>query len=132
MNSSSKKSLQSPLAKVRGLGSAKDGTGHWWWQRVTAIALIPLLVWFVYALMSVSLSGDRQVVINWMQSPFVAIALVLLLTALFTHARLGLQVVIEDYVHWGALRIGLLLLIKFASLALLAISVLSVLKVHLL
>ena len=132
MNSSSKKSLQSPLAKVRGLGSAKDGTGHWWWQRVTAIALIPLLVWFVYALMSVSLSGDRQVVINWMQSPFVAIALVLLLTALFTHARLGLQVVIEDYVHCGALRIGLLLLIKFASLALLAISVLSVLKVHLL
>ena len=76
--------------------------------------------------------GDRQVVINWMQSPFVAIALVLLLTALFTHARLGLQVVIEDYVHCGALRIGLLLLIKFASLALLAISVLSVLKVHLL
>jgi succinate dehydrogenase / fumarate reductase membrane anchor subunit len=132
MNSSSKKSLQSPLAKVRGLGSAKDGTGHWWWQRVTAIALIPLSVWFVYALMSVSLSGDRQVVINWVQSPFVAIALVLLLTALFTHARLGLQVVIEDYVHCGALRIALLLLIKFASLALLAISVLSVLKVHLL
>jgi succinate dehydrogenase / fumarate reductase membrane anchor subunit len=132
MNSSSKKTLQSPLAKVRGLGSAKDGTGHWWWQRVTAIALIPLSVWFVYALMSVSLSGDRQVVINWVQSPFVAIALVLLLTALFTHARLGLQVVIEDYVHCGALRIALLLLIKFASLALLAISVLSVLKVHLL
>lgn len=97
-------SFRSPLSIVRGLGSAKDGTHHWWTQRVTAIILVPLTIWFVCSLMSHIVGHDLRSVKEWFKSPFVAITMIVLLTAMFQHAKLGLQVVIEDYVHCNCVK----------------------------
>jgi succinate dehydrogenase / fumarate reductase membrane anchor subunit len=123
--------LRSPLSKVRGLGSAKDGTEHWWLQRLTALTLIPLALWFVYSMMWVAVGADSEALQQWIKSPFVAIALVILFIALSVHARLGLQVVIEDYVHHHGRRIGLLILNKLVMFFLMVISIIAVLKIHL-
>ena len=119
-------SLRSPLGRVRGLGSAKDGTNHWWAQRVTALALIPLTLWFCAAVISLS-GADRAAVADWAGSPVVAGLLILLIAATFYHAYLGLQVVIEDYVHNEMFKIGGLLLAKAASVVLALTGILSVL-----
>ena len=91
-------SLRSPLSKAVGLGSAKHGFSHWWWQRVTAIALVPLVLWFVYHV--ICLTGREYAeVATWLASPLNAsIMLLFVLTALY-HGQTGLQVVIEDYIH---------------------------------
>ena len=121
-------SLRSPLSKAVGLGSAKHGFSHWWWQRVTAIALIPLCLWFIYSIVCVAI-GDYSVAVNWLKSPINAtIMLLFVLTAIY-HAQTGLQVVIEDYVHSKWLNITSLLVIKFASAAMAVLAVISVLKV---
>ena len=119
-------SLRSPLGRVRGLGSAKHGTNHWWAQRVTAVALVPLTLWFCAAVISLS-GADRAAVAEWAGSPVVAGLLILLIGATFYHAYLGLQVVIEDYVHSEALKIGGLLLTKAAAVILGLTGILSVL-----
>lgn len=110
-------SLQTPLARVLGLGSAKEGVEHWWWQRLTALALIPLSIWFVVA--AVSLVGvDHAAARAWVVQPFNKALLIAFLAALLHHAQLGLQVVIEDYVHTEAWKLSLLLAVK--ALAVLA------------
>ena len=119
-------SLQSSLARVRGLGSAKDGTAHWWAQRLTALALIPLTVWFCVSVIAMS-GADHAAVTAWIASPLVAGLLILLIIATFYHAALGLQVVIEDYVHGEMTKIGLLLAVKALSIVLALAAVLSVL-----
>ena len=86
------------LKTVKGLGSAKSGVGHWWMQRVTAVALIPLSLWFLSSIISVMLSPDVIVVAKWFSSPINALLMILLLSSMFFHAKLGLLVVIEDYV----------------------------------
>jgi len=88
---------RSPLAKVRGLGSANAGTSHWWMQRVTAVALIPLSYWLIIFL-DLSLNASYQQTAAWLASPFNAICVVSWVIAVFYHAAMGLQVVIEDYV----------------------------------
>jgi len=118
--------LRSPLGRVRGLGSAKDGTGHWWAQRLTALALIPLTVWFVGTVVSL-IGADYAAVAAWIASPVVAGLLVLLIIATFYHAVLGLQVVIEDYVHHEGAKIALLLFVKALAIVLALSAVLSVL-----
>lgn len=121
-------SLRSPLSKAVGLGSAKHGFSHWWWQRVTAIALIPLSLWFVYSVVCL-MAGDYHHAVMWLASPINAtIMLLFVLTALF-HGQTGVQVVIEDYVHTKWLNLTLLLLMKFASVALAVLATISVLKV---
>ena len=121
-------SLRSPLSKAVGLGSAKHGFSHWWWQRVTAIALVPLCLWFIYSLVCV-LSGDFDQAQTWLASPINgSLMIIFVLTALF-HAQTGLQVVIEDYIHTKWLNLSLLLLIKFAAVAMSVLSIVSVLKV---
>jgi succinate dehydrogenase / fumarate reductase membrane anchor subunit len=121
-------SLRTPLGRVRGLGSAKEGTEHWWMQRVTAIALIPLSLWFVALV--VDLTGtDYAAVRATLAQPVNAVLLILLLAALFYHAVLGLQVVIEDYVHSEWLKVTSLLIIKFAAVLLGASAVFSVLRI---
>ncbi len=93
--------MRSPLARAIGLGSAKEGVGQWWAERVSAIALIPLTLWFV-ALIITHTGSDYATFIAWLRTPLATILMTLLLIALFHHTALGLQVVIEDYVHSGA------------------------------
>jgi succinate dehydrogenase / fumarate reductase membrane anchor subunit len=121
-------SIRTPLARARGLGSAKSGTGHWWAQRLTAIALIPLVIWFAISVV-VMAGADHEAVVAWIGNPLTAVLLVLLIVAVFHHAQLGLQVVIEDYVHTRWMEIALLLIVKGAALLLGAIGILSVLKI---
>lgn len=90
--------FQTPLAKVRGLGSAKMGTGHFWMQRITAIALIPLSLWMVSFTQHL-LEASHQEMVDWLAGPFDTILAITWVVAAFYHAALGLQVVIEDYVH---------------------------------
>lgn len=105
---------RTPLARVRGLGSAKDGVGHWWAQRLTAIALIPLVVWFAISL--VMLSGqDYTVVRAWIGSPLVMMLLILTIGVGLHHGQLGLQVVIEDYVGNDGWKLALIVIVKFIA-----------------
>ena len=121
-------SLRSPLGRVRGLGSAKSGTEHFWAQRVTAVALIPLTLWFVYSILALG-NGDHAVASAWMQSPLNAVLLLLLIFATFHHMQLGLQVVIEDYIHVEYMKIVMLVIVKGASLLLGVAAAFAVLKV---
>jgi len=121
-------SLRSPLARARGLGAAHNGTHHWWSQRLTAIALLPLLLWFAVSMTSLATAGYAAVTM-WLRAPVNAILMLALIAALFHHMQLGLQVVVEDYVHGHARKFILLLIIKYGA-ALLAISAaFAVLKV---
>ncbi|MBO6559913.1 MAG: succinate dehydrogenase, hydrophobic membrane anchor protein [Nisaea sp.] len=120
-------SMRTPIGRVRGLGSAKAGLHHWWMQRITAIALIPLTLWFVASLISLAGAGYEETA-AWLGSPFVAILMIALIVATFYHAALGLQVVIEDYIHHEGAKLALLLGVKLLA-ALLAIAALfAVLK----
>ena len=97
-------SLKSPLGQAKGLGSAKDGLHHWWAQRVTAIALIPLTIWFAFKVAILSMS-DYQTVLQSIGSPWSAALIVSLIVAAFYHAALGMQVIFEDYISHKAARI---------------------------
>jgi succinate dehydrogenase / fumarate reductase membrane anchor subunit len=123
-------SLRSPLGRVRGLGAAKEGVAHWWAQRVTALALVPLTLWFVIAVISLA-GADYARTTAWIASPVPAILLILLIAATFYHAVLGLQVVIEDYIGSEALRIALILIVKAAAIVLAAAAIFAVLKIAL-
>ena len=105
--------LRDPMKRARGLGSAKSGTGHFWWQRVTAIFLVPLVAWVLGMLVSM-VGADLVTVHATLAKPWNAIALVLLVLMLFWHAKLGIQVVIEDYVHQRAVEVTLQLLVTLA------------------
>ena len=105
------KRLASPLARVRGLGSAKEGVQHWWAQRVSAAALVPLTLWFIYS--AIELTGaDQGRVRDWLHRPADAILMSLFVIATFTHLSLGIQTVIEDYVHREGVKLVTLLLVK--------------------
>ncbi len=123
-------SLRTPLARVRGLGSAKQGTHHWWMQRVTAIVLVPLCLWFVISLLQMS-QMDYNAVRVWMANPLSSVLLIFMLVALYYHAYLGLQVVIEDYIDQEWQKIANLLLVKFLCIFAGLASVFSVIKVSL-
>ncbi|NKB55171.1 MAG: succinate dehydrogenase, hydrophobic membrane anchor protein [Alphaproteobacteria bacterium] len=121
-------SLRSPLGRVRGLGSAKSGTEHFWMQRVTAVALIPLTLWFVYSV--IALAGeDHATATAWLQAPTTAVLMIVMIAATFHHMQLGLQVVIEDYVHGEGVKIASLMVMKGASLLLAVAAAFAVLKV---
>lgn len=104
---------RTPLARARGLGSAKEGVHHWWAQRLTAIALIPLVVWFAVSLVMLS-GADYQVVRAWIASPLVMVMLILTIGIGLHHGQLGLQVVWEDYTE-GAFRVVMIVLTKFLA-----------------
>jgi succinate dehydrogenase / fumarate reductase membrane anchor subunit len=122
--------FRTALGKVRGLGSARHGVGHWWLQRMTALALIPLSLWFVSALVSAMLSPNVVVVAEWFSSPVNAILMVVMLVALFMHAKLGVQVVVEDYVHGPFAKYAALLANGLICYLFMAICILAVLKLH--
>ncbi|RKZ47445.1 MAG: succinate dehydrogenase, hydrophobic membrane anchor protein [Gammaproteobacteria bacterium] len=123
-------SLSTPLAKARGLGSAKSGTHHWIAQRLTAIALIPLSIWFVSSLVCMT-ELNHQTATAWIQSPLVAIFLILFIIAMFHHAQLGLQVVIEDYIDSRVMKITGLILLKLVSFFAGLAAAIAVLKIYL-
>ena len=123
--------IRNNLSKIQGIGSQNHhGVGHWKLQRVSAIAMIPLVLWFVPSLLFILMSGYNDAII-WIQSPINTTGLVLLFGTLFFHAALGLQVVIEDYVHLEGLKIILIILIKLLSILLGVLSILCVLKIFL-
>ena len=121
--------LRNDLGRVRGLGSAKEGVGHWWRQRLTAIALIPLSLWFVASLVFLS-DTDHATAVHWLGSPVTLGLMVLFLAATFYHAALGLQVVIEDYQHDFS-RIIAIVLLNFYSFAGAALAIFAILKIAL-
>lgn len=120
--------LRSPLGRARGLGSAKEGLHHWWMQRLTSIALVPLTVWFVASLVMLSGAGYEDFVL-WLSSPIHATVMVLFLAVSFHHAQAGMQVVLEDYVSSHGARIAAVIAVKFICTALAALSIISVLIV---
>ncbi len=122
----SSKSLRSPIARARGLGSAHEGVHHWWTQRLTALALIPLGIWFVASVVCLA-GADHAAITQWLSTPFTLAALSLLLIAAFYHAVLGLQVVIEDYIHTKAVKVTLIILIQFAAFAFTASGIIALL-----
>ena len=105
--------LRTPLKRARALGSGKSGTGHWWWQRVTAVALVVLMAWLVGLLVSL-VGADLLQARATIARPWNAIMLSLLVIVMFWHAKLGIQVVIEDYVHERLVEVLLQLLVTFA------------------
>lgn len=120
-------SITTPLKRARGLGSAHDGTHHFWVQRLTALALIPLTLWFMVALVTQLINHDVTAVQAWLRNPVIAMVLAALIISLFWHAKLGIQVIIEDYVHCEGKKIFTLLLLNlltygFGAIALMAIA----------
>ena len=106
--------LRTPLSRARGLGSAKEGVHHFWAQRVTAVALIPLVAWFAISLIMMS-GADYGVVRAWIGSPVVMVLLVLTIVIGLHHGQLGMQVVIEDYVHNDGMKLALIVMMRFIA-----------------
>jgi succinate dehydrogenase / fumarate reductase, membrane anchor subunit len=122
------KSLRSPLGAVAGLGSAKSGVHHWWLQRLTSIALVPLTVWFTVAILSLP-SLDHITVVAWMAQSWTALLLILLVLVATYHSQLGVRVVVEDYVHNNGMRTLTLVTLTFLHAFLAVAGVFAILKV---
>lgn len=123
-------SLRTPLGRVLGLGTAKDGTSHWWAQRVSAVALVFLGIWF--ALLLATMPGfSHAEAVAAIGRPMNSILLLLLSVTLGYHSYLGIQVVIEDYVHAPGLKVFALLLSRFAHVLLVVVAAFAVLKIGL-
>ena len=123
-------SLRTPLSKVLKLGSAGEGPGHWWIQRVTAVALVPLTAWFVISLLGQSLQS-YDAMRGWLGQPWVAVLTMLLVFALAWHSKLGVQVVIEDYVHGKGAKTTLLLLSTFLHIGAAVAAIFAILRISL-
>ena len=120
-------SLRSPLGRVLGLGSAKEGVHHWWVQRLTSVALVPLAVWSLVSLLSLP-ALDHTTVIVWMAQSWTSLLLILFVLIATWHSQLGLRVVVEDYVHGGAKTV-VLVLVTFAHALIAVAGVSAILKV---
>jgi succinate dehydrogenase / fumarate reductase membrane anchor subunit len=121
-------SLRSPIGRVLGLGAAKEGVSHWWSQRVTSVALLLLGLWFVASLLRMPGFG-YEVVITWIALPVNSVLLLLLIGSLVYHSHLGVQVVVEDYVHHHGLKIATMMLLTFAHVAVAALASFAVLRI---
>jgi succinate dehydrogenase / fumarate reductase membrane anchor subunit len=120
--------LRSELGRVRGLGSAKEGVQHWWLQRVTAVALVPLVIWFLIGLVAHA-GADHATVTDWLGGPVTLGLFLILLGAGLWHLALGMQVVIEDYVLREGLRLALILLVKFGCIVLMLAGAIALLTI---
>ena len=119
-----------PLARARGLGAARDGLGHWKAQRLTAISNAVLVLWFVFSAMALAGAGYDEVR-AWLAAPLSATLMILLVVSVFYHAPLGLQVIIEDYVHHPGIRIAAVILVRLMVAGLAVACIVSVLTVAL-
>lgn len=120
--------LRSPLGRVLGLGSAKQGTAHWWSQRMSAAALLPLTVWFMYSLLALP-ALDYGTVRSWLSQPWSGFLAALLVGALTYHSYLGTDVVVEDYVHSAGAKLFALVLLRFAYVVVGGAALFSVLRI---
>jgi succinate dehydrogenase / fumarate reductase, membrane anchor subunit len=122
--------LRSPLARALGLGAAKEGVSHWWRQRLTAVALVPLTLWFIGSLITIEALSYASVY-AWLAAPAHATGVILLVSVLVLHSQLGVQVVIEDYVHEHSLKVLALIGSSFAHVLIGVTGALSVLFIAL-
>lgn len=124
------KDLRSTLAKAKGLGTSPDATHHFWLQRLSAIALIPLTLWFCF---SIALLPEASYisVITWLQSPFNNLLMIIIVLLSFHHVQLGLQVIIEDYIRHYGYRLAVLIISKFISYLMMVLGVYSLIKIAL-
>jgi len=118
-------SLQSPLGKVLGRGSAKEGTDHWWQQRLSAVALLFLGIWFLMSMAGLS-DFSYSSMDEWLRQPMSAILMVLFCVSLGLHSTLGIQVVIEDYVHGPVLKLLALVMNKFVHIFLTVAAIVAI------
>ncbi len=121
--------FRTPLSRVKGLGSAREGTTHFWRQRLTALVLTPLLLWFCFSI--AALPVGHATLIAWIEQPVVAVSLILLILASFYHAQLGLQIIIEDYISTHSTRTISIIGMSFLCLLFGTIGVVAVLKIAL-
>jgi succinate dehydrogenase / fumarate reductase membrane anchor subunit len=122
--------MESPIARVRGLGSAQDGAGHWWQERQTAIAAFLLYLWLLVSLVRLA-PLDQRTMADWLRDPFAAVPMLLLIWVTFRHLRDGLQVAIEDYVHDEGNKFFTLLVLNLFAVAAGALAAFSVLRIAL-
>jgi succinate dehydrogenase / fumarate reductase, membrane anchor subunit len=119
--------MRSPLARAIGLGSAREGVGPWWAERVSAVVLIPLTLWFAASIIAHT-GSDYATFIAWLRTPSAATLMILLLVALFHHIALGLQVVIEDYIHSGA-KFAAVIAVRLGCFALATVGIVATLSI---
>lgn len=120
--------LRTHLSRARGLGSAKTGVHHFWAQRITALALIPLVVWFAVSLIMMS-GADYTVVRSWIGSPVVMVLLMLTIVIGLHHGQLGMQVVIEDYVQNDGMKLALIVLMRFIAVLFGLAAIVAILRI---
>lgn len=120
--------IQSPLKKAKGLGSAKSGSHHWWMQRISAVALIPLAIWFVVIVINTTVNDVS--IVSILGSPMNTVLMILFFAATLYHGTLGLQVVIEDYVHCPCGKVFWLVAIKFVSIITAVAGILALITFH--
>ena len=120
--------MRSHLGRVRGLGSSNNGVQHWWMQRLSGIALVPLSLWFVFSVIGLLINADLATVTNWVGQHYNPVLLILFVICMFHHAQLGLQVVIEDYTRSELTKVTLLVTVKLAALLLSACSIFAVIR----
>ena len=124
------KDLRSPLAKVKGLGASSEASHHFWQQRLTALALIPLTIWFCFSIALLPETSHASIT-TWLNSPFNAVMMILIVLVSFQHAHLGLQVILEDYIAEYRYRLLAILTVKFISYFMMALGVYSIIKITL-
>ena len=122
--------METPLGRVRGLGAAHEGAGHWWHERLSSIAALLLYVWLLVSLLRLP-AFDHSTLVEWLGHPFAAVPMLMLIFTTFWHAKMGLQVVVEDYVHEEGGRFFWLVLINLAAIFAAALAMFAVLKVAL-
>jgi succinate dehydrogenase / fumarate reductase membrane anchor subunit len=122
------KSAQTPLHKVRGMGASHSGTGHFWRERVTAAALVPLSLWFLYVMLG--LAGTNEVTaLQYLAHPWNALLMGAFVSFSLYHAALGLQVVVDDYIHTAGTKIFLMLVIRFSVIAVTATCLFAIVRI---
>jgi succinate dehydrogenase / fumarate reductase membrane anchor subunit len=122
------KNMKTPLHRVKGLGSSHSGTGHFWHERVSSVALIPLTLWFGYAMLGL-LNASPVAAIGFLAHPWNALLMAGFVTVTLYHIRLGLQVILDDYVHATGTRIALLLLVRFVVIATWAVCIFALMRI---
>ena len=123
-------SIETPIARVRGLGSAHSGAHHWWIERLTSISTLLLFFWLGASLLTLP-ALDHPTIVGWLSSPTAAVPMLLLIVSTFWHLKLGMQVVIEDYVHDAGWKLFSIVLLKFFTILLAALAIFAVLKIAL-